>query len=109
MISREKIQFYRDVLTKDGAGGNTVSEVLVWAPPSAEVRPINMSSNLIASNPSMKTLYEVSCRYNPEIEILEGDKIKWRGFVMIALKPIPDRVNRKMKITAYAETNTTAR
>lgn len=109
MTQRDKIQFYRDILTKDGAGGHTYTEQLVWAPLGASVREVSMSYDVLASNPNLRTLFEVECRYNPEIPIIAGDKIKWRGLVLIALKPIPDRIKRMMKITAYAEVETSDR
>lgn len=109
MTSREKIQFYRDTLVSDGAGGNTFSETLIWSPPSASVREVSVSVDFIVSQPNLKTLFEIKCRYNPEVEIIVGDKIKWRGFTLIVLRPIPDRVNRQMKITAYAEVETSNR
>jgi hypothetical protein len=109
MTSREKIQFYRDTLVKDGAGGNTFTEVLIWSPPSASVREVSVSLDFIASQPNLKTLFEIKCRYNPEVAIVIGDKIKWRGFTLVILRPIPDRVNRQMKITAYAEVETSNR
>lgn len=109
MISREKIQFYRDTLVKDGAGGNTFTEVLIWSPPAATVREVSVSVDFIVSQPNLKTLFEVTCRYNPEVSIIVGDKIRWRGFTLTILKPIPDRIKRQMKITAYAEVETSNR
>lgn len=105
----EKGKFVRDQLTSDGAGGNTVTEVTVWEPLFVEVREITPSDELIATQRNIKMLIEISCRYNPQIPILAGDKFIYRGFTFMTLLPTVDRVGRMMKIRAYAEIETSER
>lgn len=105
----EKGTFVRDQFTSDGAGGNTISEVTIWQPSFVHVREITPSDDLIATQRNIKMLIEISCRYNPEIPILAGDKFLYRGFTFMTLLPTVDRVGRMMKIRAYAEVETTQR
>lgn len=109
MRIREKITFTRNILTPDGSGGHTVVEQEIWSPIFAYVREVSISDDVLATQKGLNSLMEVECRYNPEIPILAGDKIKWRGFTLIALKPKVDRVGRMMLIRASAEIETNAR
>ena len=105
----EKGKFVRDQLTSDGAGGNTITEEIIWEPSFVMVREIVPSNDLIATQRNIKMLIEIECRYNPEIPILVGDKFIYRGFTFMTMLPTVDRVGRMMKIRAYAEVETTAR
>ncbi len=109
MRIREKITFTRDILTPDGSGGHTVTEQEIWSPIFAYVREVSVNDQVLATQKGLNSLMEVECRYNPEIPILAGDKIKWRGFTLIALKPKVDRVGRMMVIRASSEIETSER
>jgi hypothetical protein len=109
MRTREKITFTRNVLTPDGSGGNTVVEQEIWTPIYAYVTEVSISDDILATQKGLNSLMQVECRYNPEISILAGDMIKWRGFTLIALKPMVQRIERLMTIRAYSEIETTDR
>lgn len=107
-IGRDKIQIVRDELTPDGVGGNTKVRTVVREP-VAMVEQVEISTDVLATQQNVRALYEVSMRYNPDNPVLAGDKILWRGFTLIALTPEPNRLERKMKVRAYAETETSNR
>jgi hypothetical protein len=105
----DKGYFVRDVFTPDGAGGNVITQQVVWEPIYVSVREITPSDEFIATQRNIRMLVEIECRYNPEKPILAGDKFIWRGFTFMTLLPTTNRVGRMTKIRAYAEIETSAR
>lgn len=109
LMMREKVRFYRTVLIPNSSGGSTAMESTVWEPQGAKVVEVRPSIDIIATQPNLDMLVKVECRYNPEIPILHGDKIEWRGFIFTSLKPRVDRIKRMMEIFAFSEIETSSR
>lgn len=105
----EKIRFFRTIYEPDGMGGNVPTEITVWEPQGASVEELKPNPELIATQQNISQVIRVKCRYNPEISILVGDKIEWRGFIFNTLLPTVDRRTRMMVIMAVSEIETTDR
>jgi hypothetical protein len=109
MNLREKISFIRVSSTKDSTGDLVNTETVYYEPKGASVREITPSVDVIAQQQNLSTLIEVKIRYNPEIAILNGDKILWRGFRFNALAPKVDMMRDWITIRAFSEMETTDR
>lgn len=105
----EKIRFFRTVYTPDGMGGNIPTEITVWEPQGASVEELKPNAEMVATQQNISQVIRIKCRYNPEISIVIGDKIEWRGFVFNTLLPTVDRRTRMMVIMAVSEIETTDR
>ena len=106
---REKIEFVRINQTQDSSGQLVSSETFYYQPKAASVQEIKPSIDLIAQQQNISSLIKVVLRYNPEVAILNGDKIEWRGFRFNALAPKVDRFRRYIEIMAFSEMETTSR
>ena len=104
----EKIAFIRGIYEPDGAGGQIYTDVVIWEPQGAKVEQVSINNEIIASQENINTVIKVTCRYNPEIDILAGDKILWRGYLFNGLRPKVDRIKRTMVIMATAQKESTA-
>lgn len=109
MMLREKITFIRITVSQDASGQLVNSENAYYSPRGAMVREVQPSVDVIAQQQNITTLIEVKLRYNPEISILNGDKIEWRGFRFNALAPMVDPLRRWITIKAFSEIETTDR
>jgi hypothetical protein len=109
MRLREKISFIRVSLPQDSTGDLVPTETTYYEPKGAMVREITPSVDVIAQQQNITTLIEVKIRYNPEIAILNGDKIEWRGFRFNSLAPKVDPMRNWITIKAFSEIETTER
>ena len=105
----EKIRFYRTILTDDGMGGSTSTEVTIWEPQGANIQEMKPNPEIVATQLNISQVIRIRCRYNPEISIRLGDKVEWRGFTFNTLLPTVDRRSRMMEIMAVSEIETTDR
>ena len=106
---REKITFIRVTQTQDGSGQLVNTEAVFFSPKAAIVKELSPSVDVIVQQQNITALIQVELRYNPEIAILNGDKIEWRGFRFNALAPKVDRYRRWITIKAFSEIETTDR
>lgn len=106
---REKITFIRVTQTQDGSGELINSEAVFFSPQAAIVKELSPSVDVIVQQENITALIQVELRYNPEIAIIAGDKIEWRGFRFNALAPKVDRFRRWITIKAFSEIETTNR
>jgi hypothetical protein len=109
MNLREKIAFIRVTQSQDSTGQLVNTELIYYEPKGAYVREITPSNDLIIQQENISTLIEVKIRYNPEIAIILGDKIEWRGFRFNALAPKIDPMRNWIMIKAFSEIETTDR
>jgi hypothetical protein len=106
---REKVSFIRVSEDQDSTGQLVNSETVYYEPRGVSVRQISASVDMIIQQQNITSLIEIEMRYNPQISILNGDKIEWRGFRFNALSPIVDPLRRFIKIKAFSEIETTSR
>lgn len=71
-----------------------------------EKRP---SVDVIAQQPNIHMLIEIKTRYNPEVNVLAGDRITWRGFHFMSMAPKVDPLRRWILFTAHSEMEETER
>lgn len=71
-----------------------------------EKRP---SVDVIAQQQNIQTLIEIKIRYNPEVNIKAGDRIKWRDFYFTSMAPKVDPMRRWILLTAHSEMEETER
>lgn len=109
MNLREKIKFIRVTTTQDVDGELVNSESTYYEPQGAQVTELQPSVDVIAQQQNLTTIIEVKLRYNPEVSIINGDKIEWRGFRFNALSPKVDPLRRWVTIKAFSEIETTDR
>ena len=105
---REIVKFYRSERTDDDIGGGTFNEV-EYNSAVCYVNEIKPSDELILSQEQWTTTIKIECRYNPEKPVSVGDILKWRNLEFTVLKPVPDRIARKMIIIATARAFSTQR
>lgn len=108
-MMREKVQFIRVTSTQDSTGQLVNTEETYYQPQAVEVRELQPSVDVIAQQQNINGLIEIKMRYNPEISIINGDKIEWRGFRFNALSPKVDPLRRWITIKAFSEIETTDR
>lgn len=106
---REKISFIRVSQTQDETGQLVNVETVYFEPKAASVEELKASVDVIVQQQNISQLINVKIRYNPEIAILNGDKIEWRGFRFNAIAPKVDRYRRYIEIMAFSEIETTDR
>lgn len=106
---REKIQFIRVSQSQDETGQLVNIETTYFEPKAASVEEIKASVDVIVQQQNISQLIKIKLRYNPEMAILNGDKIEWRGFRFNALAPKVDRYRRYIEIMAFSEMETTDR
>jgi hypothetical protein len=106
---REKIKFVRVTQTQDSSGNLVNSEVVFYAPKAVVVQELKPSVDLIVQQQNISQLIKVTLRYNPEVSIINGDKILWRSFRFNALAPKVDRFRKYIEIMAFSEIETTDR
>jgi len=109
MNLREKVSFIRSIKSQDSTGQLVNAELTYYQPMGASVKELTPSIDLIAQQQSISSLIEIKIRYNPEISIINGDKISWRGFRFNALAPKVDPLRRWITIKAFSEIETTNR
>ena len=107
---RDKVTFSRITQTQDAVTGDLVNvSAVYYSPQGAEVKELSPSVDVIAQQGNISMLIEVVIRYNPEVEIINGDKINWRGFTFNALAPKVDAFRTFITIKAFSEIETTDR
>lgn len=106
---REKITFIRVAQTQDVNGDLVTTETVIYSPKGAQVREITPSVDMVAQQQNITTLIEIKIRYNPEVSILAGDFVLWRGFRFSSLSPSVDPLRRWITIKAFSEMETTLR
>lgn len=106
---REKISFIRVTQTQDSTGQLVNTENTYYEPKAASVEELKPSVDVIVQQQNISQLVRVKIRYNPEVLILNGDKIEWRGFRFNALAPKVDRFRRYIEIMAFSEIESTSR
>ena len=106
---REKIQFIRVTKDQDSTGQLVNTESVFYEPKGVSVKEITPSIDVIAQQQNITSIIEIKMRYNPEIAIINGDKIEWRGFRFNALSPKVDPLRRWITIKAFSEIETTNR
>lgn len=106
---RERISFIRVSQTQDETGQLVNVETTYYSPKAAEVTEVRSSVDVIVQQQNVTQLIKVRLRYNPEMAILNGDKIEWRSFRFNALSPKVDRYRRYIEIMAFSEIETTDR
>lgn len=109
MPLREKISFSRIVQSQDNTGQLVNVETVYYSPKGAMVKELQPSVDVIAQQQNLSSVIEIVIRYNPEIAIINGDKITWRGFRFNALSPKVDALRRWITIRAFSEIETTDR
>lgn len=109
MMLREKIKFIRANKIQDESGQLVSEEDVFYSPKGASVTQLTPSVDVIAQQQNISSLIEIVIRYNPEISIINGDKIEWRGFRFNALSPQVDPLRRWIRIKAFSEIETTQR
>lgn len=107
---REKISFIRVIQTQDpNTGDNINSEVVYYSPKAAQVTENRSSVDIIVQQQNITQLLKVKLRYNPQIEILNGDFISWRTYRFTNLSFKVDPLRRWVEIMAFSEIETTDR
>jgi len=106
---REKVRFIRVTKDQDSTGQLVNTEAVFYEPKGVSVREITPSIDVIAQQQNITSIIEIKMRYNPEISIINGDKIEWRGFIFNALSPKVDLLRRWVSIKAFSEIETTNR
>ena len=106
---REKIQFVRVTQDQDASGDLVNNDIIFYAPKAAIVQELKPSVDVIAQQQNISQLIKVTIRYNPEVSIINGDKILWRSFRFNALAPKVDRFRKYIEIMAFSEIETTDR
>lgn len=109
MALREKITFYRPTRVPDGTGGATYVNIDRWTPQAAQVEEMEPTIEMIATQETLSQVVKVKIRYNPEQEIVLGDKFRWRGFVFNTIRIKVDRIKRFQYLIATAEIETNDR
>lgn len=105
---REKITIQQPVQVQRPDGGfdtewQTVKETF------AQVTEKQPSVDAIAQQQNITGILEVRIRYNPEVAILNGYKIVWRGFEFVGMKPKVDPLRRHITLLVFSEIETTER
>lgn len=107
---REKVTFSRNTQSQDPVTGDLINTLVTYYwPKGANVRELQPSVDVIVQQQNISMLIEVQIRYNPEVNILNGDKIEWRGFTFNALSPKVDPMRTWITIKAFSEIETTNR
>lgn len=106
---REKVSFIRVNNSQDSSSQLVNTETIYYEPKGVSVKQITPSIDMIAQQQNITSLIEIEMRYNPEVSIINGDKIEWRGFRFNALSPTVDPLRRFIKIKAFSEIETTNR
>lgn len=107
---REKVIFRRNTTTQNSTTGDLENTLVTYyQPKGANVKELSPSVDVIAQQQNINMLIEVQIRYNPEVIILNGDKIEWRGFTFNALAPKVDPFRTWITIKAFSEIETTDR
>jgi hypothetical protein len=107
---REKISFIRVSQTQDPNTGDMVNvETIYYQPKAAQVNEVRSSTDIIAQQQNITQFLKVKLRYNPEIEILNGDFIEWRGFRFTNLSFKVDAYRRWIEVMCFSEIETTGR
>lgn len=107
---REKVVFYRSVQTQDAVTGVLINTVTsYYEPKGASVKEIKASVDTVVQKQDLSTIIEVVIRYNPQVFIINGDQIEWRGFYFTAMAPKVDTMRRYITIMAFSAMETTDR
>lgn len=106
---REKISFIRVAVTQDNTGQLVNTESIYYSPKAAKVEEVRSSVDVIAQQGNITQVIKVNIRYNPEIEILNGDFIEWRGYRFTNLSFKVDRYRRYIEVMAISEMESTNR
>lgn len=107
---REKISFIRVTQSQDSDTGDTINvETIYYAPKAVEVTEVRSIVDIIAQQQNITQLIKVRLRYNPTIEILNGDFIEWRTYRFTNLSFKVDPYRRWIEIMAFSEMESTNR
>lgn len=106
---RERISFIRVTETQDDSGQLVNTEETYYSPKAAEVTEVRSSVDVIAQQGNITQLIKVKIRYNPEISILNGDIIEWRGYRFTNLSFKVDHFRRYIEVMAFSEMESTNR
>lgn len=109
MAIREKITFFRPTRIPDGTGGGEYIDLDRWTPQAAQVEEMEPTIEMIATQETLSQVVKVKIRYNPEQEIVLGDKFRWRGFVFNTIRIKVDRIKRFQYLIATSEIETNDR
>lgn len=105
---RERIAIKKPVRTRNPSGGyqTTYATVLTTY---AEVVEKTASADLIASQENVNNLVEFNIRHREDVDLKNGYRIEWRGFVFTLNRFKVDMLRTKITIIANSEIETTSR
>ena len=106
---RERISFIRVTQTQDDSGQLVNIEETYYSPKAAEVTEVRSSVDVIVQQQNVTQVLKVNFRYNPEVSILNGDFISWRGYRFTNLSFKVDPFRRFIEIMAFSEIESTNR
>lgn len=107
---REKISFIRVSQSQDPNTGDIINvETTYYSPKAAQVTEVRSSTDMIVQQQNITQLLKVKIRYNPTIEILNGDFIEWRTYRFTNLSFKVDPFRRYIEVMAFSEIETTDR
>ena len=106
---RERISFIRVAQTQDDSGQLVNTEETYYSPKAAQVTEMRSSVDVIAQQQNITQVLKVVLRYNPDVSILNGDFIEWRGYRFTNLSFKIDRFRRQIEIMALSEMESTNR
>ena len=107
---REKVIFQRNVLTYSDGGDVTAVWSDYYKPLAVSVKEVRPSLDIVAQQQGGSMYIEVIMRYNPEMTLIIGDRIIWRGINFNSIQPpIVDRVKRMVKILCIADIESSGR
>lgn len=105
---RDRISIQRKTTSQTPDGGSET----VWDTihdTYADVEEVRPSVDVIAQQQNIQIMIRVRIRYNPELSIKNGDRIEWRGFILVAMAPKVDPLRRWIEFVAHSEIEETER
>ena len=106
---RERISFIRVTQTQSDSGQLVNTETTYYSPKAAQVTEMRSSVDVIAQQQNVTQVLKVNLRYNPEVSILNGDFIIWRGYRFTNLSFKVDPFRRYIEVIAFSEMESTNR
>lgn len=105
---KDKVQFLRSIQTPNGSGGGTFAPG-EYLDTFAEVIELKSNPDQIAEGIKVNQLVKITIRYRPDLQIVNGDMVNWRGFSLIVNNFVVDPRRTQIEIIAHIDAGNTKR
>src|SRR5690606_41893208 len=99
---RDKISIQRKTTSQTPDGGSQTAWDIIHDT-YADVEEVRPSVDVIAQQQNIQTMLRVRIRYNPEINIKNGDRIDWRGLILVTMAPNADSLSSWVEFIAHRQ------